>query len=125
MPHTPQEVSALLLRFCIGVIDMTADHKGEMLAPWRIAGLLRMLVVELKQVFGDIQGGEEGRIGIAPLRRPLDRLRASRARHPDGRVGLLNRHHPRVDDPEMKMLTFPAEGPRSRPGFDQEVVAFL
>jgi hypothetical protein len=40
-------------------------------------------------------------------------------------MGLLDRHHPRVDDPEMKMLPFPAEGPWSRPCFDQEVVAFL
>src|SRR5688500_10196963 len=125
MPHAPQEVSPLCLRLLIRFIDVATHHEREILWPGGVSHLFRMLVVELEEVGGNLQRGEEGSIGVAALRRPLDRLRAAGAGHPDRRMGFLNRHHPGVDDAEMEMFPLPPEWTWRRPGFNEEVVAFL
>src|SRR5215218_3688023 len=125
MPHTPQEVAPLFLGLVVGVIDVTANHEGEVLRPRRVSDFFRMLMVKLEQILGNLQRRQKGGVGVATPRCPFDRLRAARAWHPDWRVGLLNGYHPGVHDAEVEMFPLPPEWAWRRPGFDQKVVALL
>src|SRR5580700_11912689 len=90
-----------------------------------VAGLERDLVVKLPDLLGRLDRGVERDVGIALLRRPDDRLLAQDAGNPDARIGLLQRHRPRVDDAVLVVLALPAERPLPAPGGGDEVVRFL
>src|SRR6516162_6354057 len=90
-----------------------------------VAGLERDLVVQLPDLLSRLDRGVECDVGIALLRRPYDRLLAQDAGNPNARVGLLQRHRPRVDDAMLVMCALPAERPLARPGGDDQIMRLL
>ena len=59
------------------------------------------------------------------LGRPHHGFRARRARHHNGWVRFLQRQSPWVDDTILKMLAFPAERSRSRPGCENHIMGLF
>src|ERR1700752_575899 len=90
-----------------------------------VAGLERDLVVEFPDLLGRLDRGVERDVRIALLRRPDNRLLAQDAGDPNARVGLLQRHRPRVDDAVLVMRALPAERPLARPGGDDQIMRLL
>ena len=116
---------ARLLRLLVGVVDVGANHEGELVRFRFPAGFVGVPAVVGEQVAGLVHPGEEGGVGVVIIGGPLDRLRAAGAWHPAGRVGLLDGQHPRVDGAVVVVLALPAEGAGSGPGLLYQVVAFL
>src|SRR5207245_7626478 len=90
-----------------------------------VAGLERDLVVQLPDLLGRLDRGVERDVGIALLRRPDDRLLAQDAGNPNARIGLLQRHRPRVDDAVLVVRALPAERPLARPGGDTQIMRLM
>src|SRR5690349_13055043 len=74
---------------------------------------------------GGIEGTAEDEIGDALPRGPADRLRAQDAGRPDRRVWLLQWQLPRIDDAQVIVLAFPAEGSGHGPGLLDQREGFL
>src|SRR5207245_10757064 len=85
----------------------------------------RGLIVELPDMLGRFDRRVEGDVRVTLLRRPADRLLAQHAGDPHPRIGLLQRHRPRVDDALLVMRALPAERTLARPGRDDQIVRLL
>src|SRR5688500_20035896 len=92
----PAELSGVLDRLFLVVVDMDLDQVAAILRSTDITDLERGLVIELPDLLGLLDRGVEGDVGIALLRGPDDRFLADDARDPDARIGRLQRHRPRV-----------------------------
>src|SRR5262245_16150589 len=64
-------------------------------------------------------------VRIALLSRPNHRIRTRLARDHNWRVRFLQRQGPRVDHTILKMLAFPAERSRPRPGRQNHIMGFF
>src|SRR5262249_56034103 len=73
----------------------------------------------------DLERNEEWHVRVPALAGPHRRLWAGAARRPDRRMRLLQGQAPRVDVPEVVVASLPAEGPRLRPAFQDQVVTLL
>src|SRR5262249_41992831 len=123
--HAPHEVASRLERFGLGVRGDRADKEAQLVFGDGTPRLRRALSIELEQLPRHLEGNQEGHVGVAHAPRPHRRLRARRARHPDGWVWLLERQAPRVYMTEMIVPPFPPERAGRGPALDDEVVALL
>ena len=125
MAHAPHESLARFLGLFVGLVDVDADHEGELVRAGFPAVLSGVVTVAAEQLFGPADLGQESGVGVVVLGRPLHGLRTAGPRHPNWRMGLLHRHHPRVHRPVVVVLALPAEGAGRGPGLDYQVVAFF
>ena len=103
-------------------------HLNEVAAIFRpglIADAGGHLVVDLPDLLGISDRGIQRDVGIALLGGPDDGLAADHARHPDPRIGLLQRHRPGIDHPVLVMLALEAERPGLGPGLDHQLMRLL
>src|ERR1700736_4157960 len=90
-----------------------------------VPGLERDLVVQLPDLLGRLDRGVERDVGIALLRRPDESLLAQDGGDPNARIGLLQRHRPRIDDAVLVMRALPAERPLARPGANDQIMRLV
>src|SRR4029453_15142066 len=121
----PAELLGVLARLVLVVGDVDLDQVAAILRPADIAGLQCHLVVEFPDLLGLLDRGVQRDVGIALLRGPHDRLLADHARDPDARIGLLQRHCPRVHDAVLVVRALEAEGTRLCPGLGDELGGLL
>src|SRR5262245_43850586 len=86
---------------------------------------MRRLVVNTLQLFGEVKQRAQIHVWIAMFRGPDNALRTASAREPDGRMGFLHRHNPRIGHTVREMPTFPAERARGRPALEDQIVGFF
>src|SRR6266478_6330592 len=114
MAHTPQVMLAHCLRLFVSVRTDATDHVGKVVSRGCVADLAGMLTILVVQTHRSIQRHQEGGVGVAVLRGPLDGLRTPGARDPDRRMGFLEGQHPGINHPEVIVPARPAD--RTRPG---------
>src|SRR5215813_12167789 len=107
---------AQFLRFLVSVSTDATHHVGKIVGSGCVAGHAGMLTIGVVEAHRGIQRYQEGGIGVAVLGGPLDSLRATRARHPDRRVGFLDGQDPGIHDSEVVVLPLPAKWSWLGPG---------
>src|SRR5687768_13994247 len=100
----------------MGVSHKAADEVANVLRLHLIALGLGCFAVDLDQLLRLFEERTQHNVRIAVLSRPHHCFRARRARHHDRWMWLLQGQGPWVDHTILKMLAFPAEWSRPRPG---------
>ena len=109
-------------RLLVGLGDIDGVRPGELVGRGLVAGLLGLVAVHLEHARDDGDGRQRLRVGVAHLRRPLDRAARPLRRNPDRRMRRLVRPRPRVHVVEVVVLAGVLERAGLGPGADDQVV---
>ena len=104
---------------------MNRQHIAKVLRPRFVAVPPRRVPVNVLHIAESVRNDAQVEVGIMMFGAPRRRFRAARARYPDGRMRLLQRHLERIDLAEVVVFPLPAERPRRSPGFHHQVMSFL
>src|SRR4030095_13944928 len=124
-PVLPEEVFALLLGFLMRVSHKAADEVANVLWLHLVALCLSRFVVDLDQLLRLFKERTQHNVRIMVLGRPHHCFRARLARHHNRWVRFLQWQGPWVDHTILKMLAFPAEWSRLRPGCQDHIMGLF
>ena len=121
----PVEVFALFVSFCITVGHTHPDGIATVVGSRRKSCFRSHLIIIGIYSRQEVNGWGQRNVWVLMTRRPGDGLRTRHPRNPDGRMGLLQRHHPWVDHPVVIVFALPAERPWRGPGLEDDVVGLV
>src|SRR5271156_2128352 len=125
LPLHPHKLSGVAQRLLLGLIDAYPQQIAVVCGTGLVANAFGGLVVKPPNLFARRNRQIQRDIGIAVLGAPDDGFPAGNTRDPNPWMWLLHRHYPRVDDPELVMITFPSPRPWLGPGLDDQVVGLF
>src|SRR5262245_38099232 len=125
MAHAPQIMLAQFLRLLVAVGTDATHHIGKMVGSGFVAGGAGVFTIRVVEAYRGIERHQESGISVTVLGGPLDGLWTARARHPDRRVGFLDRQYPGIHYAEVIVLSLPAKWPWPGPGSQHQIVAFF